>query len=182
MGTDVREVHRVDDDTLLVARVAEGDRDALAQLYERHAPWLVLRLTRRCGDQELVDEVVQDTFLAVWRSASRYRGTGQVGAWIWGIGVRRLIDHLRRRPQPAEQLAADLAASGSVEDLVLGEIDHGDLADALARLSPEFRAVVQATLVEGLSTREASTRLGIPVGTVKTRTMRARAQLRKALA
>ncbi len=85
-------------DADLVAALAGGDRAALAELYGRHAPWLLLRLSRRCGDPGMVDEVVQDTFVAVWRGASRWDGRGEVAAWIWGIGVRRLLDALRRRP------------------------------------------------------------------------------------
>jgi hypothetical protein len=85
-------------DAALLAAVAEGDRGALRSLYERHAPWLALRLARRCADPGLVEEIVQDTFVAVWKSAKRYRGQGEVAAWIWGIGIRRLIDRLRRPP------------------------------------------------------------------------------------
>lgn len=69
----------------------------------------------------------------------------------------------------------------SAEDTVLLGIEHGDLAGAIDRLSPELRAVVQATLVDGLTTREAGRALGVPSGTVKTRMMRARRQLREAL-
>ncbi|MGH3926645.1 MAG: RNA polymerase sigma factor, partial [Pseudonocardiaceae bacterium] len=86
---------RSDGDVL--GAVAGGDREALRVLYDRHAPWLTVRLSRRCADPDVVDEVVQDTFLAVWRSAGRWRGSGEVGAWIWGIGMRRLVDVLRRR-------------------------------------------------------------------------------------
>ncbi len=85
-------------DAELVAAVASGDRGALGVLYQRLAPMLVLRLTRRCSDPSLVDEVVQDTFVAIWQGAGRYDGRGEVAAWAWGIGVRRLIDGLRRRP------------------------------------------------------------------------------------
>lgn len=67
--------------------MSRGEREALATLYARHGSWLLLRLSRRCSDTGLVDEVVQDTLLAVWRSASRYNGTGEVGAWIWGIAM-----------------------------------------------------------------------------------------------
>ncbi|OSP42059.1 RNA polymerase subunit sigma-24, partial [Streptomyces sp. 13-12-16] len=70
----------------------------------------------------------------------------------------------------------------SAEDRVLAGVEHGDLAGALVRLSPELRAVLQATVVDGLTTREAAVLLGIPPGTVKTRAMRARRQLREALA
>ena len=84
----------------MLAAVAAGDRRALKALYERHAPWLMLRLQRRCADPDRVDDAVQDTFLAVWRTAGRWDGSGEVGAWIWGIAIRRLIDSLRRHPAP----------------------------------------------------------------------------------
>ena len=169
-------------DELLLRAVAGGDRRALETLYRRHAPWLVLRLSRRCADPGLVEEVVQDTFVAVWRGAGRYRGTGEVAAWIWGIGIRRLIDRLRRRPATATHTAASESIMVSAEDEVLVGVEHGDLGAALGRLSPELRAVVQATVLDGLTTREAATLLGIPQGTVKTRAARARHELREALA
>lgn len=169
-------------DEALLSAIAAGDRQALRVLYERHAPWLTLRLTRRCADADAVDDAVQDTFVAVWRSAARYQGGGAVGAWIWGIGIRRLIDALRRRPR-REFVAGDrVEVESSAEEQVLLGVEHGDLSGALDRLSPELRAVVQATILDGLSTREASRLLGIPAGTVKTRAMRARIQLRGELA
>ena len=173
----------MDGDAGLLRAVADGDRTALAELYAEHAPWLVLRLSRRCNDPGLVDEVVQDTFVAVWRSAGTWDGRGQVAAWIWGIGVRRLVDGLRRRPARTALLREDHAGLAlSAEEQVLLGVEHGDLAGALGRLSPELRAVVQATVLDGLTTREAGRLLGIPAGTVKTRMMRARAALREELA
>ena len=169
-------------DELLLQAVAAGDRRALETLYRRHAPWLVLRLSRRCADPGLVEEVVQDTFVAVWRGAGRYRGTGEVPAWIWGIGIRRLIDRLRRRPAPEVRREASESLIISAEDEVLVGVEHGDLGTALGRLSPELRAVVQATVLDGLTTKEAATLLGVPQGTVKTRAARARQELREALA
>ncbi|MEP6759515.1 MAG: RNA polymerase sigma factor [Actinomycetota bacterium] len=171
---------RADGDDELIAAVATGDREALAELYRRHAPWLVLRLLRRCADPGTVEEVVQDTFVAVWKGAGRYRATGEVPAWIWGIGIRRLISRLRQRPMPIA--AAQDEAMVSAEDEVLIGVEHGDLGAALGRLSPELRAVVQATVLDGLTTKEAATLLGIPQGTVKTRAARARRELREALA
>jgi RNA polymerase sigma-70 factor, ECF subfamily len=173
---------KITDDEQLLRAVAEGDRAALRALYERHAPWLTLRLQRRCPDPDLVDDAVQDTFVAVWRSAKRYDGQGAVGAWIWGIGVRRLIDAIRRRPAREFVTHERAADEPSAEEQVLLDVALGDLGGALNRLSPELRAVVQATVLDGLSTREASQLLGIPAGTVKTRMMRARIQLREELA
>lgn len=177
------------DDAQLLRAVAAESRGALGVLYRRHAPWLVLRLQRRCADRCLVDEVVQDTFVAVWQGASRWTGQGEVAAWMWGIAIRRLIDALRRSPRPVV-LLGDLGAevtgrhevAASAEELVLLGVEHGDLAGALNHLSPELRAVVQSTVLDGLTTREAGRLLGIPAGTVKTRMMRARAALREDLA
>jgi RNA polymerase sigma-70 factor (ECF subfamily) len=167
-------------DEELVDAVADGDRQAFRLLYERHAPWLTLRLSRRCPDRDVVDEAVQDAFVAVWRTAPRYSGRGQVAAWIWGIGIRRLIDGLRRRPSPIPVSAAPAAEPSAEEQVLLG-VEYGDLGGALRRLSPELRAVVQATVLDGLTSQEAGRLLGIPAGTVKTRMMRARAQLREEL-
>ena len=150
--------------------VADEHRDALAELYRRHAGWLVARLRHRCADDGLVAEAVQDTFVAVWRGASGYSGTGAVAGWMWAIAIRRLIGILRKRrpePVPADPHLADSLAG--VEDRVLSGTEHGDLAGALRSLSPELRAVVQATVLDGLTTREAGRYLGIPAGTVKTR-------------
>src|SRR5215207_6417537 len=66
-------------DAELLAATGDGDRTALEGLYVRHAPWLLVRLSRRCADRQLVDEVVQDTFVAVWRGARRWRCEGWPG-------------------------------------------------------------------------------------------------------
>ncbi|MEU1390770.1 MULTISPECIES: RNA polymerase sigma factor [unclassified Nonomuraea] len=171
--------HETWQDARLLEAVADGDRRALEVLYARHAPWLLLRLTRRCADPAVVDEAVQDTFVAVWRTARKWNGRGEVAAWIWGIGVRRLLDQLRRRPAA---LPAHQQVMVSAEEQVLLGIEYGELGRALNQLSPELRAVVQATVLDGLTTREAGRLLGIPAGTVKTRMMRARALLREELA
>jgi RNA polymerase sigma-70 factor (ECF subfamily) len=169
-------------DAEVLAAVAAGDRLALAVLYQRHAAWLLLRLSRRCADAGVVDDVLQDTFVAVWQGAAKYSGRGEVAAWVWGIGIRRLVDALRRRPMATVRLPDQIGVDPSAEERVLVGIEYGDLAGALLRLSPELRAVVQATVLDGLTTREAARLLSIPTGTVKTRMMRARAQLREEMA
>ncbi|MBO3749668.1 RNA polymerase sigma factor [Streptosporangiaceae bacterium NEAU-GS5] len=184
-------------DAELLRAVGEGRVEALRELHVRHAPWLRLRLSRRCADPDLVDDAIQDTFVAIWRGAKRYRqGTTDPAAWIWTIAIRRLVSATRRRS--GRWIGSGGAPSGampdgggrggvsgptvlSAEDMVLLGVQHGDLGAALARLSPELRAAIQATVLDGLTVREAARLLGIPEGTVKTRVMRAKAQLRRDL-
>ncbi|MFF5830712.1 RNA polymerase sigma factor [Streptomyces bacillaris] len=172
------------DDAALVRAVARGDTDALGALYDRHAGWLHARLARRCADAETVREVLQDTFVTVWRSAASHRGA-QVGGWLWVIASRRLVDALRadaRADRPLSPVRpAPEALAPSAEDRVLAGLEYADVGTALAGISPELREVLRATVVDGLSTREAAALLGIPEGTVKTRAMRARRELRAAL-
>jgi RNA polymerase sigma-70 factor (ECF subfamily) len=169
------------DADLLVA-IGAGDVAALCALYGRHAPWLSTRLRHRCADASLVADVVEDTFLAVWRSAPRWRGDGEVAAWIWGIGVRQLVSHLRRagraaRPAPSLTPAVDVSA----EDRALDAMVDANVAGALQQLSPELLVVVQAMVLDGLTAKETSRLLGLPVGTVKGRVRRAKALLRAEL-
>ena len=165
----------------LLAAIAEGDRRAFDELYTRHVDWLHMRLSRRCADAAVVEEAIQDTFLTIWRKPRAYRGQGEVGAWVWGIGIRQLLNHMRQRKTPSWHLMNRSDSLVSAEDTVLLATEHGDMGGAIDDLSPELRAVVQATVVDGLTTREAARMLGLPTGTVKTRMMRARHQLREAL-
>ena len=168
-------------DATLLVRVAERDIGAFRALYERHAGWLALRLARRCNDRDLVADAVQDTFVAVWQTPRSFRGDGEVPAWLWGIAIRRLIDLLARRPSHDALTAASDPVVRSAEEQVLLGVEYGDAAGALNRLSPELQAVVRATVLDGLTTREAARLLHIPQGTVKTRMARARSLLRQAL-
>lgn len=169
-------------DAELLDAIADGDAEALRELYDRHGRWLLLRLQRRCRDAGVVEDALQDTFLKVWRKAGAYRGQGSAEGWLWRIAVRCLLDRVRRRhPTPMEVLPHRRETVVSAEEQLLGGLEHGDLGAALERISPELRAVLQATVLDGLTVREASRLLGIPPGTVKTRAMRARARLREEL-
>ena len=168
-------------DVALLAAVGQRDLDAMRALYDRHAAWLAVRLSRRCNDQDLVADAVQDTFVAVWQKPEGFRGDGDVAAWLWGIAIRRLVSRLRRRPDVAA-FTGPAATVPAAEDQVLLSVEYGDLGQALARLSPEMRAVIQATVLDGLTAAEAARLLRMPVGSVKTRLYRAKAHLRAALA
>lgn len=173
------------DDEALLARVGLGDREAFDALYRRNAPWLAVRLRRRCLDDELAADVLQETFLSVWRMASGFDGRGSAAGWIWTVASSRLVDvHRRRavRPREVGEVRPETVTVASAEDRALVAEYDDRLAAALAQLSPELRAVLQATVLDGLSIRETSVLLGVPEGTIKTRAMRARRILRQELA
>lgn len=183
------EAHRNPDearsDPDLLRAAADGDLAALRELHDRHAPWLAARLLRRCNDREIVVDVVQDTFLTMWQHARTWRGEGDLAAWLWGIAFRRMVSRLRARKEVVLMPEWDLGSGGSLpaaEEQVLLGVEYGDLGQALRGLSPEFRAVVQACVLDGLTAREAGRLLGVRPNTVKTRLHRAKAQLRRSLA
>jgi RNA polymerase sigma-70 factor, ECF subfamily len=100
------------DDDELIAAVAGGDDAGLRELFSRHAPWLAARLRAVLPAAE-VEDVLQETFLAVWRGAGGYRpeGSGSAGGWVWGIARRQAALFLRRRG-PAELLLPAIGVDG----------------------------------------------------------------------
>lgn len=180
------DVGRRGDDSDLLAAIASGDRRALQLLLERHAGWLHARLLHRCSDRQLVEEAIQDTFLAAWRSAYRWRGDGPVAAWLWGIAIRRLSDLLRRHgddPASRDSRAIEQpTTTPSAEDVVLAQLQFAPVKAHLDALPAKEREVLQAVAIEGLTLRQAARLLEIPIGTAKTRLRTARRRLRKALA
>jgi RNA polymerase sigma-70 factor, ECF subfamily len=187
------------DDTTLIVAVARGDDTALRELFSRHAPWLAARL-RSVLPAADVEDVLQETFLAVWRGAAGYRPEGQVGAWIWGIARRQAMLFLRRRGPAALALltAAEAGLAGTGAALT-GEaltraglagdpmdvaVSRADLADAVATLGPEGspdRRVWQLMYVEDRPVAEVAGLMGVPEGTVKSRAHRVRRLMRTAL-
>jgi RNA polymerase sigma-70 factor (ECF subfamily) len=173
------------DEEHLVRRTAKGDRAAFEELYRRTSPWLAVRLRRRCADEQVVAEVMQETYLAIWRAAGSFAGAATGGSavgWVWTIAARRLVDAFRRRAhhsQPPAATATDIAPAA--EDEALAVTVGDEVGDALRGLAPELRQVLQAMVLDGLSVRETAVLLGLPEGTVKTRARRARIAMREAL-
>jgi RNA polymerase sigma-70 factor, ECF subfamily len=171
-------------DADLLHAMAGRDEGALRELYDRHALWISARLAHRCADRDAVSDVLQDTFVTAWDGAARFRGDGEVAAWLWGIAIHRLISRLRKHsgsrlgPALLERDNQEISA----EERVLLRLENVDVGGALARISPELRVVLQLTVLDGLSTREAAVLLGIPRGTVKSRLQRARVTMREELA
>jgi RNA polymerase sigma-70 factor (ECF subfamily) len=170
------------DDGELIAAVADGDDAALRELFGRHAPWLAARLRSVLSAVD-TEDVLQETFLAVWRGAGGYRPVGPVGGWIWGIARRQAALFLRRRG-PAELAlpAADWEAAADPADAALS---RAELLGAVATLGSEDnpdRRVWQLMYVEDRPVAEVAGLMGIPEGTVKSRAHRVRRRLRAALA
>jgi RNA polymerase sigma-70 factor (ECF subfamily) len=171
-------------DDELVAAVAAGDRQALELLYRRHAPWLAGRLAARTTSRELAEEALQDTFLAAWRGARTYHGTGEVPAWLWGIARRRLASLARRQPHGSLSLDAagervDQAAGP--EEAALGRDASDRIRLAVAHLPDDQRAAITAVVYQGQTIEQAALAAAVPEGTIKSRLHRARLHIRKEL-
>jgi RNA polymerase sigma-70 factor (ECF subfamily) len=182
----VADRRETDSDDELMQRMAKGEHDALAELYRRHGAAVYSLARHICNDARAAEEVTQDTFLRAWRSAAGFESRGRCAAWLLQIARRRAIDERRRQGRQVETaawqedaLAADAAADP--EAAVVAHDLRARVRRALAAMSAEQRAVVEAVFFAGLTGRQASILLGIPPGTVKSRLRLAYAHLRAAL-
>jgi RNA polymerase sigma-70 factor (ECF subfamily) len=170
------------DDDELIAAVARRDDVALRELFQRHAPWLARRLRGALPATE-VEDVLQETFLAVWRGAGGYR-PGSAGGWLWGIARRQAALWLRRRG-PAELLLPALVANGTDSgDPAEAALSRAELARAVSALGPEggaARETWRLMYVEDKTVAEVAELMGVSAGTVKSRAHRARRLMRAAL-
>lgn len=165
-----------DEDARLVRLVGEGMEDALQQLHRRYAP-LVFHLACRTLDRAAAEEVVQDTFLAVWRRARDFDpARGSFRTWLLSIGHHRMLDELRsrsRRPQvTGDQLLdqATLSAEEPLPDETLWKQYQRDaISEALAALPRPQRAALRLAFFADLTHEEVARALRVPLGTAKTR-------------
>lgn len=161
------EVTAVADHAAWVARAARGDHDALTALYDAYAGPVYGFGLRRLGDPSLAEELVQTVLLRVWRDARRYEPErASVRTWVFTIARSTAIDLHRRRPRPTEELPDVTDTLDELEDLIRAEAVRA----ALERLTDEHREVLDLAYVHGLPQREIAERLGLPLGTVKSRT------------
>ena len=196
------------DDTTLVREVAAGSEDALAALYDRHGGAVYAAASRLTTDRQVAEEVVQETFLAVWNRADTFDpAAGSLPAWLYTIARNRTVDRLRaigRRPKlvsatsfratdepealALERLAAvGVVVGGTTRDggpegaLAAAEL-RSTLRAALAQMPDVEKTVIVLAYRDDLSQSEIAERLGWPLGTVKTRTRRALFRLRALVA
>ena len=170
-------------DEELLALVADGRSEALEAVYDRYARQTYALALRILRDREASEEVVQDTFVAVWRRAASYRvSIGRPYSWLLKIARNRAIDELRSRRSRGQRALREGGWLPEVaeEDGQLSELGSR-MVGALKTLPPEQREVLELSYFGGFSQREISGRTGIPLGTIKTRTRLALKKLREAL-
>lgn len=165
-------------DERLIRSVADGDAEALRELFGRHAPWLAARL-RRALPAHAVEDVLQETFIAVWRGAGRFGDEGAVGAWMWGIARNQAA--MWRRKHGRSPVELEPAASEDPAEAAANRADLGRALDSLGPESGEQRELARMILVEDRSVADAARAFGIPEGTVKSRMYKIRRILRAAL-
>ena len=188
MGATVANKVKAAEETDLVRRIAAGDEPALAELYDRYAGLLVALSRRVLGNQQEAEDVLQDVFVQVWNQAPRYESRrSSVSTWLVMIARSRSIDRLRSRKvqertaQTAHQLDPKTDTSPEGMGNVLHSERHGRVRDELAKLPAEQRQVLELAFFGGFTQTEISSQTGVPLGTVKTRTLLAMKKLRKAL-
>ena len=171
-------------DEELLAVVARGDEQALATLYDRYdrvAYGLAYRILR---DQALAQDAVQDAFLSVWRTAASFDPLrGKASTWLLTLVHRRAVDAVRRedrrRARPLDD--APIASGDATDETAELREQRRAVQAALAQLPPEQREALELAYYGGLSQSELAERLGVPLGTVKSRMFAALAKLRDLL-
>ncbi len=161
-------------DSELVARLARGQEDAVRELYAVYGERLFRFALARLRRSDAAEDVVQETVTAAWQSAGSYRG-GALSAWLFGICRNRVADRLRREGPGWEPL--EHAPAGGTR--VAGEAT--EFWEGFGRLSAEQQELILLVFYYGFSQREVAAVLGVPVGTVKSRTYYARRRLQQLL-
>ena len=169
------------DSALVLAVVAHDDRQAFAHLVRRHQSLVratLRRLTK--GDHGLADDLAQETFLLAWRNLRSFRFDARFATWLYRIAFNAWLSEARKR----REVLLDDTGTGPVAEEpapAVSAADRIDLERALSILSDGERAAIAACYYADLTHEEAAAAMGIPLGTVKTHILRAKAKLRARL-
>jgi RNA polymerase sigma-70 factor, ECF subfamily len=182
LAIPIRTMVAVTDDGELIQRAATGDRSAFEDLYRRYARPVFGLALRRLGDRGRAEDAVQETFASIWRSAGSYRPDRGPGApWLYAVARNAIVDRARARTETPSDIPDEASADA-------GPADHAEQSwvawrvhRALEELPEREREVVALAYWSGLSQSEVAEFLGIPLGTVKTRTRAALAHLSELL-
>ena len=168
----------------ITRRIAAGDREALEELYACYQRVLFNYLLHLTPDYGLAEEILQDTLVAVWKSAHRFEGRSSLQTWLIGIARRQAHNTLRQRKllfADESEIEGLTATEPEPEAFTLASIARDELVEAFRQLAPLHREVLALVFVYELSYQETAAILEVPVGTVKSRICNARRALRAAL-
>ena len=166
----------------LIERIAVGDRSAFEELYGRYARAVLGLALRRLGDRGRAEDASQEAFVAIWRSARTYDPARGAGApWLYTVARNAITDGLRRTPEPAAELEDGPGREPDPAEQAEAAWQAWRVHRALEVLPKHERPVIELAYWRGLSQSEIAELLGIPLGTVKTRTRSALARLADAL-
>ncbi len=155
----------------LIQRVGAGDATAFEQLYRRYARSVFGLALRRLGDRMRAEDAVQETFAAIWRSARTYRpDRGRGAPWLYAVARNAIVDRARGRNEPPGEAPETASLEAGPPDRAEQSYISWRVHRALADLPDPERDVIELAYWGGLSQSEVATFLGIPLGTVKTRT------------
>jgi RNA polymerase sigma-70 factor (ECF subfamily) len=168
----------------LLDRVSAKDVHAFEELYRVYQPRLTRFLINLVRRPQLVEEVLDDTMMAVWQTAGSFRGASKPSTWIFAIAYRKAVKARARWPEPVEDPENDTRVSDdpAPDEGLHNQRLHEALRAAMDLLSPDHRAVVDLTYFHGLGYREIAEIMSCPVDTVKTRMFHARRRLKEAMA
>src|SRR5215210_2234435 len=162
----------------LILRAAEGDRGAFEVLYRRYARPVFGLALRRLGDRGRAEDAVQETFASIWRAARSYRPERGPGApWLYAVARNAITDRGRARSEPPTEVPEQTSPEGGPPEHAEAGWTAWRVHRALEGLSANERSVIELAYWSGLSQSEIAEYLGIPLGTVKTRTRAALARL-----
>ena len=168
----------------LLDRVSAKDVHAFEELYRIYQPRLSRFLINLVQRRQLVEEVLDDTMMAVWQTAGSFRGASKPSTWIFAIAYRKALKARARWPEPLAEPVADTRVSNdpSPDHALNHERLRKALLGSMAELSADHRAVVELAYFHALGYREIAEIMGCPVDTVKTRMFYARRRLKTLLA
>ena len=171
------------DDLALIKRIAGHEEEALNILFERHGDKLYGYAVRILENPALAEDILQESLLAIWQGAKRFRGEGSVLAWMFSIVHHKAMRVFRRKPTlELDEEMMDPARFETMVDDRLSAIEcKSQLRDGLKTLSVEHRTVLELVFLQGMSLREVAKICDIPQGTVKSRLKYAKDALRGAL-
>jgi RNA polymerase sigma-70 factor, ECF subfamily len=168
-----------------LARCARGDQAACAQLVDQHARMAGTIILRTLGRREDVEDLLQETFLRVFRHLREFEGRSKLSTWICTIAQRVAVDALRKRlravPTEPEESAREIASEADVEQDNAQQQSDLLVREALAGLPEKYRLPIMYATIDGLDYDAISTLLNMPVGTVKTQIFRGKQLLRERL-